>query len=152
VSKYAKDTEVSVERSKIEIEKLLRRYGATSFVSGWEATRAAIRFDLRGKRIKFVLPLPDRDHYRQTETGRNRFDEGTIERAWEQGCRSRWRALALVLKAKLEAVDSGISLLEEEFLSWVEMPNGKTIGETILGQVESAYRDGKMPPLLGVGT
>jgi len=35
--KYARDTSVSVERSKAEIERLLQRYGAKEFAHGWQS-------------------------------------------------------------------------------------------------------------------
>src|SRR5437867_3238760 len=33
---YARGTEVPVDRSKAELEKLLNKYGASRFLSGWE--------------------------------------------------------------------------------------------------------------------
>ena len=42
--RYASDTEVSVEKSRSEIEGTLRRYGATGFLSGWEGSQAMIAF------------------------------------------------------------------------------------------------------------
>ena len=53
-----------------------------------------------------------------------------------------------MIKAKLEAVESGISVFEEEFLAHLVMPDGKTVGQSILPQVEAAYQTGKMPSLL----
>ena len=38
----------------------------------------------------------------------------------DQACRQRWRALLLVIKAKLEAVTAGISTVETEFLATPE--------------------------------
>jgi hypothetical protein len=62
--------------------------------------------------------------------------------------RARWRALLLVLKAKLEAVESGISTIEREFLADVLLPNGMTIGAWLQPQLEAAYEGGGMPELL----
>ena len=50
--------------------------------------------------------------------------------------RQRWRALALCIKAKLEAVECGITSFEEEFLAHVVMPNGQTFGKLALAQIE----------------
>jgi hypothetical protein len=36
--KYAANTEVSAEKSRAEIETVLRRYGATGFMYGWDET------------------------------------------------------------------------------------------------------------------
>ena len=68
--------------------------------------------------------------------------------AWEQACRSRWRALYLIIKAKLEAVESGISTIEREFFYDVVLPDGRTIGEFMAPQLETVYETGQMPTLL----
>jgi hypothetical protein len=146
--KYASETSVSVERSKAEIERLLQRYGATEFAHGWRADRAVIQFKMRDRYIRFVLPLPDKSEFRSTPLGRrHRSDDDTLK-AWEQGCRQRWRALALTIKAKLESVESGIEELETAFMGQIVMPNGRTISEQVLPAIESAYKSGKMPELL----
>jgi hypothetical protein len=62
--------------------------------------------------------------------------------------RQRWRALALVIKAKLEAVEAGISSVEDEFLSFIMLPNGSTVGEWVQPQIERVYESGSMPALL----
>ena len=147
---YARTTMVSSEKSKAEIERLLIRYGAVSFVSGWQGNQAAISFELSGRRIKFLLPLPDKASKAFTHTpGRgNRRSDRDAYKAWEQSTRQRWRALALVCKAKLEAVESGIATFEEEFMAHIVMPNGKTVGEMALPLIESAYKTNKHVPLL----
>lgn len=53
-----------------------------------------------------------------------------------------------IIKAKLEAIDSGISTVEYEFFYDFVLPNGQTLGEYMAPQVASAYDDGIMPPLL----
>lgn len=62
--------------------------------------------------------------------------------AREQSNRQRWRALALVIKAKLEAVDAGILSFEESFMSNIVLPSGKTVAEEIGPQISAAYSDG----------
>ncbi len=71
--------------------------------------------------------------------------------AYEQAGRQRWRALALVIKAKLEAVESGVETFEDAFLSHIVLPGGGTIGRWLKPQLQEAYVGGKMPPLLGAG-
>ena len=65
-----------------------------------------------------------------------------------QEVRRRWRALALSIKAKLETVESGIAEFETEFMPYMVLPNGKTVAENILPEIERAYSTGKMPKLL----
>lgn len=57
-------------------------------------------------------------------------------------------ALALVVKAKLEAVESGISTFEQEFMAHIVLPNGQTTGQWMIPQIEAAYKTGTMPALL----
>ena len=71
-----------------------------------------------------------------------------MDKAWEQAQRSAWRALNLVIKAKLESVKAGIFTFEQEFLPHILLPNGQTVGEFMVPQIETAYQGGQMPPLL----
>lgn len=151
MSIYAAQTLVSSEKSKMEIEMTLRRYGAEEFVSGWDQNKAIIMFKMDNRRIRFYLPMPEKDAFRKTPNGRTRNNEWAIEQAWEQAGRQRWRALSLAIKAKLEAVASGITSFEEEFLAHVVLPNGKNLGEIIVPQIAISYENKKMPPLLGSG-
>ena len=149
MGRFAENTSVSVERSKAEIERTLQRYGADQFIHGWDQTRAIIGFTMEGKQVKFILPMPRRDDdaFWYTETGRAR-KEAAAYASWEQACRQRWRALAIVIKAKLEAVESGITIFEEEFLAHLVLPNGQTAGENMIPQIAKAYETGEMPKLL----
>lgn len=149
MSRYAENTSVSSERSRAEIEQTLARYGADGFMYGWDGGTAVLAFQMHGRRIRFDLQMPDRasDDFQLTETGRER-SPAQAAKAWEQACRQRWRALALVIKAKLEAVESGITMFEEEFLAHIVLPHGGTVGGWMLPQVDDAYKTGNMPPLL----
>jgi hypothetical protein len=139
--KYAARTDVPVQRSAAEIENTLRRYGADQFVYGRDVEQSMVGFRLNGRMVRLNLPMPRQQDY------------STVTK-YEQAERQRWRALVLVIKAKLEAVDVGISTLEEEFLAGVLLPNGSTVGQWMRPQIEAAYTDGQMPallPALGAG-
>lgn len=146
---YAANTTVSSEKSRAEIERTLSRYGASSFMYGWNPTHAQIAFDMNGRRIHFKLPMPDKTgkEFTQTPTGKPRTSSAA-EQAYEQAVRQRWRALSLVIKAKLEAVEAGITVFDEEFLAHMVLPNGGTVGQFMLPQVEQSYATGQMPSLL----
>jgi hypothetical protein len=68
-----------------------------------------------------------------------------LEKKFEQSIRQKWRALLLVIKAKLEAIDSGISTFEEEFMAHIVLPNNLTIAENLLPKLGEAYKTGIMP-------
>jgi len=144
---YAKGTTVSPEKSRAEIEGLLRRFGATQFVSGWDGEKAILGFTACGRQIRFVLMLPKVEEFETTD-GRVK---ASAEKRWEQACAERWRALALIIKAKLEAVQQGISTFEDEFLAQTVLPDGGTISRWIQPQLASVYATGHMPPLLSAG-
>jgi hypothetical protein len=147
--KYAAKTEVSVEKSRGEIEKTLTRYGATKFAYFMEKDKACIAFEVEERRIRFILPLPSRgeDSIRLDRWGYVASDK-TIEGRWQQASRQRWRALCLAIKAKLEWVETGIVTIEEEFLPYIVTQNGKTVAELLMPQLDKIYESGKMPKLL----
>jgi len=133
---YAANTEVSVDKSRAEIEALARKYSADQFVSGWKEDQhqATVQFRCQQRYVKFVLPLPVQKDY-------------SNRRKFEQAERRIWRALALIIKAKLEAVSSGIVSFEEEFMAHIVMPDGKTMAEHFVPQIEAAYTDKRIPQL-----
>lgn len=151
MGRYAAKTEVSSSRSRDEIERALTRYGADQFMYGWQDAAAVVAFRMEGKRIKFLLPLPDRQSPEFTRHDRGARAPEAAARLYEQAVKQRWRALALVIKAKLEAVESGISLFEDEFMANIMLPTGGTVGEWMRPKIEQAYLTGQMPadlPLL----
>lgn len=146
---YAVKTDVPVERSRAEIERMLIRYGATAFQYGWEGDLSAISFKIQDRYVRILMPMPDRNDpaLRKSEQGRQRTTSAQ-QSAYEQATRARWRALGLIIKAKLEAVAIGITTIEREFIADIVMPNNQTVGQWLAPQIESAYQSGKMPPLL----
>lgn len=153
MSRYAETTAVPSERSRSEIERTLARYGATGFMYGWEGNRAIVAFQADQRRVKFELPLPDRFDRAFTHTERLNIlrSPSAQEAAYEQAVRQRWRALALVIKAKLEAVQAGITVFEDEFMAHLVLPDGRTMGQWARPQIAAAYETGRMPALLGAG-
>lgn len=150
MSRYAESTSVPADRSRAEIEKTLTRYGADQFLYGWDAECAVIRFRMNKRHVAFRLPLPDKDdpEIARTPGGRRQRSGEALLAAWEQAQRQRWRALALVVKAKLEAVESGITSFEDEFMAHIILPSGETVGQWMGPQIEESYRSGVMPTTL----
>jgi hypothetical protein len=153
--RYARDTTVGQEQSRAEIERTLTRYGADQFMYAWQTGTAVVGFRMHGRMVRFLLPLPDPQdpaftQYRQGNTTYLRVENAARE-LYEKEARRRWRALALVVKAKLEAVETGITTFEDEFLAHIVLPDGRRVGEWMKPQVERAYLTGGMPPLLGPG-
>lgn len=147
---FAESTSVPVERSRTEIETLLRKYGADQFVSGWSSKDARIQFFVHGRFVRFILALPDPSEKRFTINPRygKARSQDEARRLYEQETRRLWRALSLVVKAKLEAVESKIATFENEFMANIIMPDGKTVSEHVVPMIAKAYESGKMQPLL----
>lgn len=151
---YAEKTSVPSDRSRAEIEKTLARYGADQFMYGWGIGEAVIAFRADGRNVKFVLPMPDRNakEFTHTPSRGTRRTESQAAEAFEQAVRQRWRALTLVIKAKLEAVEAGITVFEDEFLAHIMLPDGSTVGQWARPQLAIAYESNKMPALMPGGS
>lgn len=135
VRRYAEGTGVPVERSRAEIERLVRQRGATSFGSLSTLDGATVMFEARARRIRFELPVP-----KVADPNKRAAEE-----------RRRWRCLLLNIKAKFEAIENGIVSFDEEFLAHIVVPgSGETVGAWAAPQIVAAYERGThMPPLLG---
>ena len=148
--RFAADTSVSMDKSIAEIRTTVRRYGASEFAHMESDTQAAITFTMKGRRILFRLsmPNPKASEFWRTETGKHRAPN-VAEAAWEQACRANWRALALVIKAKLEAVEVGIVTFEDEFLAATVPPGAScTFGEAVRESMQLAHEKGSLEPLV----
>lgn len=151
MSQYAAKTDVSSERSRAEIEHILSRWGATQFLYGWDADRALVGFSVRDRQVRFEIPMPDKEDKAFKWTKHDPPRRNTVNQqlaAYEQAIKQRWRALALVIKAKLEAVESGITDFDSEFLAQLVLPNGQTVGEYTVPRVVEAYATHEMPSML----
>lgn len=149
---YAASTDVPSDRSRAEIEKTLTRYGASGFAYGWTSTAAMVGFEMHNRQVRFVLPLPSRDDraFTHTPTRGTPRSAAAAEAAYEQAVKQRWRALSLVIKAKLEAVETGIVDFETEFAMHMVLPDGSTVAQQVIPSIEKAYATGKVSPLLQI--
>ena len=146
---YASNTSVPVEKSRAEIERLLARHKCVKFMAGvdHEAHLATVQFQAHNRIVKFEIGLPDPNdpkHKRIRNSYLQRTASG-VAKVIEQEERTRWRALLLVIKAKLEAVESGIATFEDEFLAHVLLPNQQTVAQYIGPEVDRIYVTGQMP-------
>lgn len=125
--RYAEDTKVPVEQSVANIRATVARYDGQQFAYGLSDEQAVIGFSKDGRQVRFFVSLLERQ---------------------PQERRAAMRALLLVIKAKLEAVASGIAVFEDEFLANIVLPDGRLVGEEVRAQIASAYESGEMPMLL----
>jgi hypothetical protein len=147
--RYAEGTTVDATQSRGEIERAVERHGAVGFAYATQGRNAIVAFQAHGRQIRFALELPDPQspEFWLTETGRDRTDSAARE-AYRKEVRRRWRSLALVIKAKLTAVEDGVVEFETEFLAHTVMPDGRTVADHARPVVEHALATGEVRPML----
>lgn len=148
---YAAKTEVSVDKSQIEIKGVLQKHGATAFQFGESASLGSVEFELIDRRIRILIPIPQLKDFRWSPNNTRRTDT-QMKLAHEQGKRQVWRILLITIKAKLEAVACGIATLEEEFLPHIVVddntPMGTTLGELVIPRLKEIAAAHDLYPLL----
>lgn len=133
--RFAERTSVPVGKTKSDIEDLLRKHGATQTFTGTDSDSQMLHcgFAIEGRHVKLRAT---------TANGKG---------STEQKERQAWRALLLLVKAKLEIIAMGYTTFEVEFLANLVLPNGQTVADDVLPKVAKAYESGKMPNLLPSG-
>jgi hypothetical protein len=164
--RYAEGTAVDAGKSRIEIENLLGKHGASQrqFAVDDETGRTVLTFKMaeRFARISLAidvksLPRVGEGYYRadtgiKTPQGWQRW--GVRQRTeWlakerEQLNRELMRRLLLVLKAKLELIQDGVTTFEREFLADILLPNGETLHDAVAHRIAAAYQSGEVLPML----
>lgn len=126
-SQYAKTTRVPVQRSRNEIETTLERYGCEAFSFLKRGDDCVIQFEHGGR--TFRIPV----------------DGGETD----QETRQRWRVVLLWLKACLELVENGQDSFDVVFAMWTALPDGSTLGDTLVPQLDKIAEGGNLPRLMG---
>ncbi len=144
---YAKNTNVSVEKSQFEIKETLRRHGAGRVGIIEDDDKATIAFEYKNLLIQISISFPPREKFRMSPNRRNRRSDDQMYKEWEQATRQKWRVLLLTIKAKLNAIEEGVTTLEHEFMAFVVMPNGVTFGDFAMPKLLEAAQSGQMPRL-----
>ena len=117
--RFAEGTVVPVERSRVRIEALLKREGASHIGTMTEPDKATVYCRMKNRELQLRVPL-------------NQSERET---------RRRWRVLLLTLKANFEAVHSGLVTFDRAFLSYVVVPgSANTIGELLAPRLDALYK------------
>ena len=144
---YASSTTVSPEKSRMEIEQMLFKFGASEFGVLTKPNSGAVGFVVHGIRIMIEIPLPSRDSFKEYKDrhGYRKFREPAAQqREYEQAVRSRWRSLCLLIKAKMVGIQEGATTFEVEFLPYMITANGQTFGERMLPRIAAARGGGQL--------
>jgi hypothetical protein len=140
LGRYAETTNVPVERSRQEIERVLVKYGAKKFGTMTEPEQVTIYFEIKGREVALHLPMPhDKDPVWRARG----------ETARERETRRRWRVLVITVKAMLEAVESKLLTFDQAFLAHIVIPgSGRTIGDALVPKLDALYSGQSLPALL----
>jgi hypothetical protein len=142
---YAETTKVPLERSISEIIGMVRKAGGERVGQFDDGDRFHIWFRLGEREVRFTVPLvTSYDGPPKAANGVKIDPAAKID----QANRQKGRALMLVIKAKLESVQSGVETFEQAFLANIVMSNGQTVHERVAEPIALEYREGVSRPML----
>lgn len=133
MTRYAEGTKVTVESSRGEITGILAKHGVQKM--GWMSSPDGdeLLFELEGGSFRFRMVKPTADSLRARD-GKNYAYPQNID--WEAKAvaewRRVWRANVLLLKAKLEFIESGDTTLDRELMAYRVLKDGRTLEEAIV--------------------
>lgn len=134
---YASKTEVPFERSISEIIGLLRKAGADQIGQMEGREQFTLQFTMVDRMVRFRVRFPS-----AAEIDAMRGPRTDPASAAEQWRRQRGRALLLVIKAKLESVESNVETFEQAFLANVVLANGETLYDRVAEPIALEYKTG----------
>lgn len=123
----AADTKVSQEKSRLEVERMLRRYGATGFSFMTDLERGEMRVEFvvpnsprqDAPRIPVRIPVNVVDVFRALYPGCGHHDAQycmkTWPPAWQRAERVAWRNLVVWMDAALSAASIGLRTIADTF-------------------------------------
>lgn len=154
--KYASDTSVQVSKSRGEIEKLLRIWGAKQmqWSDDFDGGNVMLRFIWEhggaSYTARFVVDVSTAQEIKdESRDGRTRkFSQVKYDKAMDRRGMVEHRELALLMKAIFVAVDCGLITAEQVFLPFLEGQDGRTVGECILPELAKILKHGGAKNLL----
>jgi len=156
--RFAQDTEVSVGKSRAEIDELLRAWGCDairwtdSYATGQVTVEFVWRREEASYHARFSLRLPSEEELRaEAIDGRTRRPSASkYEKARAALGRREHRLLLLWLRAALNVVEEGIIPAEALFLPFLVARNGRTVAETALPRLSTLLEAGTADGLFGL--
>jgi hypothetical protein len=121
--RYAEDTRVPVGQSQGEVREMLRRAGAGRIGVMEEPDGAAVlMFEHGARAYRIAVPVRPAKNPDQEQ-------------------RVLWRLMVLLVKAKLQAVEQGVTTIEREFFADTILPSGKTLIEEARPAITAAMAE-----------
>lgn len=138
-------TTIAVHESQRDVRDLLRARDATGMQisESWSGHQAIadVRFGMPGEaggfyayRIRVRTPEldPESNRVRVNQRATRLPTTAELQAKAAQAERQIWRLVYWWLKAQFEAADAGLVSLEEAFLPWMELPDGRTTYEAMV--------------------
>ena len=129
------NTTSSIEKSKEDIDKLLKKFGCRGIQWTWLDDTETLRFlhdyEYEGikKGLTFEITIPEIGNYH----GRG------YNKKLMRNDNQAYRMVLYLIKSKLVSIETGIETFENEFLSKIlySLPDGRTqkVGDVILRQI-----------------
>ena len=158
--RYAKGTKVGVAKSREEIDRILRKWGADQLQwsedvkGGKSMLRFLWEFDGAEYCARFVVNVPSEAEIKdESVDGRTgEFSQNKFDQAMKRRGMVEHRELALLLKAIFVAVEAGLIQAEQILLPFLEDRDGQTVAELVLPHMKTIHKRGGVKLLLARGT
>lgn len=149
MASYASGTTVAAARTQGEIMGLLAGRGVTKIATMTDDENRVytLAFQHEGVPYRCSLPLPDPNERRFTQHSRGFRTESAAREEYEKEVNRRWRAFGMVIKAKIVAVEEGISTMGAEFIGNAILGTGRTVAETHAPELAQLVALGRLPAL-----
>ena len=156
-ARYATATLVSEERSRAEIERMLRvDFSASACASGYmphsDHEIAFVTFRMYDRSIRIMIRMPYLNDVMITNAGRRRSKIVALK-VLAQERRQRWRSLWLSIRSKFDRIaselteDERIEMFRREFLADTVVGQNQTVFEVMGPRIDDAYLHGGLPNL-----
>lgn len=128
---------IPVEKSRIQIQELLTKYGADKFgyLHDTATNVTQVQFRARDRLVRFTLELPKKEEFQEQvkcNKGSRALPDEMVKARYERALRARWRAIVTAVRSKLALIEYNISSFEDAFLAeTVDPETGKTVGELV---------------------
>ena len=138
--------EPSVQRTRAELERLLRKWGVggLSWVDDYEIGLVILRFrwksnpeDELGYTARFTVRVPNDDDLEASAIDKRtgKFSEKKLTRLRKNRGKKQHHSLLYLIRAQLDAIKLGIMLPEQAFMSWIEDEGGITLFDKMLPEL-----------------
>lgn len=143
---YMESTKIPVESTVADIQRVLSRYRcqaiATKFTDAGEVESVMFQIAVEGRSVPFRLPARWEPVFEWLNGQRSpRTQAKLADQDREQAKRVAWRQILRWIEAQLALVQTNMVRMEEVFLPYVNLSDGKTLYERIAGHGFLALED-----------